>query len=83
MILPSKGISPDRSILGIGGDLLDMMDAPIGVSTLWVRYMKRRKRLGLEAPVTFDWYVLALDFLFMIGAIGLDDKGRLVKRHVS
>lgn len=83
MILPTKGIAPDRSILGVGGDLLGLIDGSVGVSTLWARYMEYRNRHGLEAPVTFDWYALALDFLFMIGAVGLDDKGRLVKHRAS
>ena len=84
MILPTKGIAPDRSILGVGGDALELMHGkPIGVSTLWERYTKHRKRYGCDSPVTFDWFVLALDFLFVIGAIELDDRGRLVKHHVS
>ena len=84
MILPTKGITPDRSILGVGADVLGLMrEEPIGVSTLWERYAKYRKRHGCDAPVTFDWFVLALDFLYMIGAIGLDGRGRLVKHHAS
>ena len=84
MILPTKGIAPDRCILGVGGDVLGLMqDEPIGVSTLWERYTKYRKRRGLDAPVAFDWFILALDFLYMIGAIGLDDRGRLVMNLVS
>lgn len=84
MILPTKGIAPDRSILGVGADVLGLMrEEPIGVSTLWERYSKYRKRHGCDAPVTFDWFVLALDFLYMIGAIGLDSRGRLVKHHAS
>ncbi len=84
MILPTKGISLDRSILGVGGDILGLMQGePIGVSTLWERYTKYRRRHGHDAPVAFDWFVLALDFLYMVGAIGLDDRGRLVKHHAS
>ena len=84
MILPTKGIAPDRSIIGVGGDILGLMrEEPIGVSTLWERYAKHRKRRGYDAPVTFDWFILALDFLFMIGAVELDDRGRLVKHYAS
>ena len=84
MILPTKGITPDRSILGVGGDILGLMrEEPVGATTLWEWYVKYRRRRGFDAPVTFDWFVMALDFLFMIGAVGLDDRERLVKRHVS
>lgn len=84
MILPTKGIAPDRSILGIGGDVLGLMrEEPISVSMLWERYVKHRKRHGYDAPVTFDWFILALDFLFMVGAVEFDNRGKLVKRHAS
>lgn len=83
MILPTKGITPDRSLLGIGCDLLDLISEPVGVSTLWVRYTKYRKRRCFDAPVTFDWFALALDLLFILGAVYIDDKGKLVKTHVA
>lgn len=83
MILPTKGITPDRSILAVGGDLLDLLDSPLSVSNLWSRYLNFRKQIGLERPVNFDWFVLTLDFLFSIGAINLDDRGRLVKHRAS
>lgn len=83
MILPTKGITPDRSILSVGSDLLDLLDSPQSVSNLWSRYLNFRKQMGLERPVNYDWFVLTLDFLFSIGAINLDDRGRLVKHRVS
>lgn len=83
MILPTKGITPDRSILSVGSDLLDLLDSPQSVSNLWSRYLNFRKQMGLERPVNFDWFVLTLDFLFSIGAIDLDDRGRLVKHSAS
>ncbi|WP_303865423.1 ABC-three component system middle component 6 [Senegalimassilia anaerobia] len=84
MILPTKGITPDRSILGVGGDILGLMrEEPIGVSTLWERYTKHRKRHGYDASVTFDWFILALDFLFMVGAVERDDRGMLVRHYAS
>lgn len=83
MILPTKGITPDRSILSVGSDLLDLLDSPQSVSNLWSRYFNFRKQMGLERPVNFDWFVLTLDFLFSIGAIDLDDRGRLVKQRAS
>lgn len=40
MILPTKGITPDRSILSVGSDLLDLLDSPQSVSNLWSRYFE-------------------------------------------
>lgn len=83
MILPTKGISPDRSLLDIGANILSILYTPMNVSEVWDCYQKLRKRRKQNAEVTFDWFVLALDFLYVSGAIDLDDKGRLVKKDVS
>ena len=82
MILPTKGIAPDRCILGVGGDLLSLMNGPQALDALG-RDIKVPEASRGEVLVTFDWFVLTLDFLFAIGAIGLDDRGRLVKHCAS
>ena len=83
MILPTKGISPDRSLLGIGSDVLELLQAPMTVSQLWHAYRKLRTNAELQSTVTFDWFVLALDFLYTTGAIGFNNSGRLEQSHVS
>lgn len=65
MILPTKHIPLNRSLLGVGAELLALLDRESTVSGLWTA-LKREKR---EDEVPFDWFVLALDLLFGIGAI--------------
>ncbi len=79
MILPTKGISPDRALLSVGGEVLDLLPEPTTVSRLWHDLMQRRTQRDQQAPVTYDWFVLALDFLFAIGAIELDER-TLIRR---
>ena len=83
MILPTKGISPDRSILGIGSDILEILSEPLSVSKLWSRYKDFRSRAGFTTTVSYEWFILSLDFLFMIGSISFNNRGRLVRHDVS
>lgn len=82
MILPTKGISPERSLLGIGGDVLGILKHPMSVSEVWTIY-KRQANLGRRDFVSFDWFILALDLLYTIGAVSLSSNGRLVKNAIS
>lgn len=66
MILPTKGVTPHRSLVSVGADVLALLTEPKTVSRLW-HEMKVANERTLE--ITFDWFVLALDFLFMTGAI--------------
>ena len=67
MILPTKHISENEAILGVGATILRHLDSPITVSGLWER-AKVEKNVG-----TFERFVLAADLLFKIGAIELRD----------
>ncbi|MBZ9647605.1 hypothetical protein K9B33_08630 [Sphingobium sp. 3R8] len=72
MILPTKHIRPDRTLLSIGGELLVELREPATVSRLWDHVRMARGRTPAAAPINYDWFVLALDLLFTIGAVELD-----------
>lgn len=78
MILPTKHLRPDRALLAVGGDLLISLREPMTVSRLWDDFRSKRGESGEPAPINYDWFVLALDLLFMINAIELD-RGLLRK----
>ena len=69
MILPTKHIRAERALIGIGGELLGLLREPMTVSRLWDEIRARRTIAEPAAPIRYDWFVLALDFLFMIGAL--------------
>jgi len=70
MILPTKHLEPERSLLGVGADCLRLLDRPKTISRLWDDYKTLRTGSWLgSSRVTFDWFVLALDFLYCIGAV--------------
>lgn len=71
MILPSKHLQQDRALLGVGGEILGHLDEERTVSELWERVRRAR---GPEAtPLSFDWFLLALAFLYAVTAIDLAD----------
>jgi len=68
MILPTKHIGLHRSLIGIGAEILSLVDEPMTVSRLWEEF----KRLRPESEthrIPFDWFVLSLDLLFILGAV--------------
>ena len=78
MILPTKHIRPDRALLAVGGDLLLSLREPMTVSRLWDDFRSKRGDPDKPAPINYDWFVLALDLLFMINAVEFD-RGLLRK----
>ncbi len=76
MILPSKHLSERRALLTVGSEILGILDRPRTVSALWeaMRTPKDKARRRL----TYDWFVLALDLLFLMDAVTLRD-GLLLK----
>lgn len=69
MIMPTKHIRADRALIGVGGELLSLLSEPMTVSRLWDALRDRRSSTSATAPVEYTWFILALDFLFMVGAI--------------
>lgn len=77
MILPTKHIPPDRSLIGVGAEVLTLLANPMTVSRLWDE-LRARRVAESQAVVDYKWFVLALDLLFIIGAVELDQ--RLLRR---
>lgn len=73
MILPGKHIQSDRSLLVLGAELLALLDAPTSVSELWSQVRAARSAKPEAAPLTYDWFVLALTFLNAVRAVRIDD----------
>lgn len=66
MILPTKGIAPDKALLSIGAFILRDLDEPKTVSRIWADL--RRVEEG-PPDLTFDWFVLGLDLLYLVGTL--------------
>lgn len=69
MILPTKHIRPDRALIGVGSEVLKFLKTPKTVSRLWNEIRAYRSADSPNAPISYAWFILSLDFLFMVGAI--------------
>ena len=78
MILPTKHIKPDRALLAVGAEMLQSLREPMTVSRLWDEVRTARQDRTVSAPVNYDWYVLALDLLFLLGAVKFE-QGLIAK----
>ena len=84
MLLPTKGIPPEKALLTVGARSLALMVEPTPVSSLWQAY--QREHSGdrkLAAEITFDWFALSLSVLFSIGLLEATEDGLLRRIHVS
>lgn len=77
MILPTKRISPHRSLLGVGYDILSLLGEPKTISRLWSDH-KRLRADYADSTITYDWFVMALDLLFTLNTIDLRN-GLIIK----
>ncbi len=69
MILPTKHLNEARSLLRIGAEILLLTRKETTVSRLWADFQKYRLEELEIKPVTYDWFILALDLLFILGII--------------
>ena len=72
MILPSKHVPPEQSLLALGTLVLPQLERPRTVSAVW-------DAVRIAKPETsFDKFALTLSFLFAIGVVRFD--GPLLRR---
>ncbi len=78
MILPTKRITQHQALLTIGGDVLALLNTPRTVSYVWRSIKERRSALSETETLTYDWFILALDLLNILGLVEFRN-GRLRK----
>ena len=73
MILPSKHLAQDRALLTVGAKILPRLVQPKTVSALWEEMSGVTASKNKRGALRYDGFVLALDLLFLMGAIQLQD----------
>ena len=74
MLVPTKGITPDRALLTVGAQIIRILDSPLTVSQAWVRVRELRSSEGVGRDLPFWWFTLALDVLYALGAVDLEGQ---------
>lgn len=75
MILPTKHTSSRTSLIGIGAQILPMLERPVSFSELW--HTVKLQRFVLS----YDQVLNALTFLYVVGAIDFCDG--LIQRRAG
>jgi hypothetical protein len=75
MILPTKHLMLEGSLLGIGAAILGAFDQSASVNELW------EKLRGVDGVVSFDRFCEALTFLHILGLV--DAEGSTIARRQS
>ena len=76
MILPTKHIRISESLIGLGGYLLKFLKEPVTIDQLWIKYENVNNK-KFPAYHNFDNVVLALNLLFIMGILEINEKGEL------
>jgi len=79
MILPEKHINLSESLFGLGGYLLNLLSKSKTVDMLWEEFCKDVEYKKFPTLHTFDNFILALDYLYILDCIYLE-KGRIIKK---
>jgi hypothetical protein len=78
MLLPSRTVSSQRALLSVAAQIALQLDAPRTVTETWTRLKEWRVERGFDQPITFGWFVLALDMLYALDLVEFD--GRTLRR---
>lgn len=67
MILPTKHIKLQNSLIGVSAELLKRLSTGRTVTSLW------NEVRTLPGMRTYEWFTLALDLLYTVGAVDLHE----------
>lgn len=79
MLMPSKHLRLDESVLGLGAIALTCLRTARSFDDLWMLYAKKLTARGLGAAADVELFSLVLDWLFLSGSIEGDGKGGVRK----
>lgn len=68
MLMPTKHIKTENALIGVGAEILALLDQDKTASRLFTDLQGDRRENELST-IHFDWFLLAVDFLFTVGAI--------------
>lgn len=70
VLVPTRNLHEDKTILKIGARVLSILTSPKTLSSTWETYLNYQNQESSDIPrIQFDLFILALDFLYMVGAI--------------
>lgn len=78
MILPTKHLPPDRSLIFLASEISLLVGRNSTVSSIWSDLKKKHSSELRSGEVPYDWFVLALDLLYLMDLI--EEQGGLIRK---
>jgi len=79
VLLPDKHLRLSESILGFAGLVLSLVAGPMPFDALWKRVREQTDTAAWPASQAVEDFVLALCFLYSIGAVDVSSDGELFR----
>jgi hypothetical protein len=79
MILPTKNIAPERALLTIAGQVYARLSEPATVSRVWDEVRTKHH----VRPISYAWFLLAVDLLFIMNLVRYDDNDLLHRSDIA
>ncbi len=77
MIFPEKHIKNSESLIGIGSIIIERLKKKSkNVDELWID-VEKMKGKKYSSTLSFDTFILSIDFLYTINVLKLNKKGEL------
>lgn len=78
MVFPTKHIKISESLFGLGSFILSVIkQKPENLDGIWNEYRKINNSYDFPANHNFDNLILAVDYLYLIGLIDLNEQGEI------
>jgi hypothetical protein len=79
-MLVDRDTSPQRNLYYVGARILQLFkEAPFKTIDIDVAFRELNLRSEREKSIPFNYFVLALDWLFLINAVDLTSDGDIVR----
>ena len=76
MLLPHKHVRFSNSLIAIAGYIRSLIDGPVSIEELWIK-IEQKNKSTIITP-SFTQFILAVDILFCIKQITLDNENRIM-----
>lgn len=77
MLLPAKHIRVSESIIGLSSFILSKLNKPRTIDSLWSEFKYAVENKKYPSHHSVENLVLAIDFLYIIGLVNVNDDGEV------
>lgn len=73
MIFPTKHLPIKRALISISAEVYELIGDKSTTSSIWEEYSKMLSKSLRTADVSYDWFILSIDLLYLLKMIEFRD----------